>query len=47
MKNLNAVIAKTMENPGLIKPEKFKSMLETKRDIQREDSLAFIRANKV
>ena len=46
MKNLNAVIAKTMENPGLIKPEKFKSMLETKWDIQREDILAFISANK-
>jgi len=46
MKNLDAVIAKTMENPGLIKPEKFKSMLETKRDIQREDSLAFISSNK-
>ena len=47
MKNLEALIAKTMENPGVIKPEKFKSMLETKRDIQREDSLAFISANKL
>ena len=46
MKNLEALIAKTMENPGLIKSEKFKSKLETKRDIQREDSLSFISANK-
>jgi len=47
MKNLEALIAKTMENPGLIKSEKFKSILETKRNIQREDSLAFISANKL
>ena len=47
MNNLEALIAKTMENPGLIKSEKFKSILETKRDIQREDSLAFISANKL
>ena len=47
MKNLEALIAKTMDNPGVIKPENFKSMLETKRDIQREDSLAFISANKL
>ena len=46
MKNLEALIAKTMENPELIKPEKSKSILEIKRDIQREDSLEFISANK-
>ena len=31
-----------MEKPDLIQPEKFKSALETKRDIQREDSMDFM-----
>lgn len=46
MRSLEAVIEKTMVNPKLIKPEKFKSALETRRDIQREKSLAFVSANK-
>jgi len=46
MKSLESMIRKTMENPKLIKPENFKSALETRRDIQREESLAFVGANK-
>jgi len=46
MKMLESAIAKTIENPHLIKPEKFKSALETRRDLQREKSLAFVSANK-
>ena len=39
LKKLEANIELTMKNPELIKPEKFKSALETRRDIQREKSL--------
>jgi len=46
MKRLETLIAKTIFNPKLIKPEKFKSALETRRDIQRENSLVFISDNK-
>jgi len=46
MKNLEILVAKTIANPELMKPEKFKSALETRRDIQREKSLAFVSANK-
>lgn len=35
-----------MEKSELIMPEKFKSALETKRDIQREDSISFINQTK-
>jgi hypothetical protein len=33
LKKLEALIETTMKKPGLIKPEKFKSELETRRDI--------------
>ncbi len=39
LKKLEAYIERTMKNPELIKPEKFKSALETRRDIQKEKSL--------
>jgi hypothetical protein len=44
LNKLEALIATTMEKPELIKPEKFKSALETRRDFQREEGLQFINA---
>ena len=35
-----------MEKPQLIKHEKFKSALETRRDVQREESLSFVISRK-
>jgi hypothetical protein len=35
-----------MKKPELIEPEKFKSALETKRDVQREESILFANENK-
>ena len=31
-----------MKRPELIQPEKFKSALETKRDIQRDEILSYV-----
>ncbi len=39
LKKLEANIELTMNNPDLIKQEKFKSALDTRRDIQKEKSL--------
>lgn len=39
LKKLEALIGATMTKPESIEPEKFKSVLDTKRDIQREDSI--------
>jgi hypothetical protein len=39
---LEALLETTMKKPELIEPEKFKSALETKRDIQREGNISFI-----
>lgn len=46
LKKLEALIATTMEKPQLIKVEKFKSALGTRRDIQREESLTFVVSKK-
>ena len=46
MKKLETLVATTMENPDLIKPEKFRSALETRRNIQKEASIEFINHNK-
>ena len=32
----------TIKNPKMIKPDKFKTALETKRDIQRDEALSYI-----
>ncbi len=36
------VVARTVKKPELIQPEKFKSALETRRDIQRDEALSYI-----
>ena len=46
LKKLEELIATTMTNPKLIKAEKFKTRLETKRDIQRDESTTFVSTNK-
>jgi hypothetical protein len=46
LKALEAQVAKTMLTPDIIKPEKFKSTLETRRDVQREDSMEFVTVSK-
>lgn len=46
LKKAEKRIAKTMDKPQLIKLEKFKSALETRRDIQREDILKFFISKK-
>ena len=46
LNRLETLIATTMEKPELIETEKFKSALETKRDIQRDDSMTFVNENK-
>jgi hypothetical protein len=46
LKNVEKLIAKTMDKPQLIKSEKFKTELETRRDIQREESLSFVISRK-
>ena len=39
LKKLEALVGTTMEKPELIESEKFKSALDTKRDVQRDDSI--------
>jgi hypothetical protein len=35
-----------MKRPDMIQPEKFKSALDARRDIQKEDSLIFVDEKK-
>jgi hypothetical protein len=46
LRKFEALVEATMKNPEIIKPEKRKPLLETKRDVQRQESLKFIKANK-
>jgi hypothetical protein len=42
LKKLEDIIARVMKRPELILPEKFKTALETRRDIQRDEILSYI-----
>ena len=46
LRKIEAMIDTTMKKPESIEPEKLKTMLETKRDIQRDDSISFIDKSK-
>ena len=46
LKKLEALIETTMKKPELIEPEKFKSELETSRDIQQQENIEVVKKYK-
>jgi transcriptional regulator NrdR family protein len=42
LRKLEEIIARVIKRPELIQPEKFKTALETRRDIQRDEILSYI-----